>query len=62
MHGVTKEHGDEYKLVYHNTLKAVVFAFRRQIAQVALQTQVGALQERVDVLLDLFCCDPLPQI
>lgn len=49
---------DEYKAVYHATLKAVVFAYRKIIAQEPLQSQMAALQATVDQLLLLFCTGP----
>ena len=48
---------DGYKLVYHQTLKAATFTFRRQIAA-KLISQV-AMRDIVDRLLALFCTNPL---
>ena len=48
---------DEYKLVYHQTLKAATFALRKQFSdQVIAQI---ALRDVVDRFLDLFCIDPM---
>lgn len=47
---------EEYKLVYHQTFKAVSFTFRKQ-----MQTQVIAqdlMRDVVDRCLNLFCTDP----
>lgn len=50
---------EEYKLVYHQTFKGVVFAFRRQIGTVQLQLQQHELRDTVERFLGLFCEDPL---
>ena len=47
---------DEYKIVYHQTLKAATFAFRNQISkEIINQASMGDV---VDQLLALFCTDP----
>ena len=48
---------DEYKLVYHQTVKAASFTFRRHIT--AKLINQGAMRDIVDRLLALFCTDPL---
>jgi len=50
---------EEYKLVYHQTYKGAVFAFRRSIASTPLQTQPNKIRDTVDRLLAIFCTDPL---
>ncbi|KAJ9642072.1 hypothetical protein H2199_005287 [Coniosporium tulheliwenetii] len=50
---------EEYKLVYHQAFKGVVFAFRRQIGTVQLQLQQDGLRDMVEKLLEVFCEDPL---
>lgn len=48
---------DEYKVVYHQTLKAATFTFRNQMnEEVINQATMGDV---VDQLLALFCTDPL---
>ena len=52
---------DEYKLVYHQTLKSALFAFRSHCS-IRLINQV-TMRDVVDKMLDLFCTDPLtPQL
>ena len=48
---------DEYKLVYHQTLKAATFAFRAHANVKAIGQE--AMRDVVDRLLDVFCADPL---
>ena len=48
---------DEYKLVYHQTHKAVMFAFRAHCNTKAISQD--AMRDVVDQMLDLFCTDPL---
>lgn len=48
---------DEYKMVYHQTLKAAIFAFRNQIHKEIINQ--AAMGDVVDQLLALFCTDPL---
>ena len=48
---------DEYKLVYHQTLKAAIFAFRSHCNTKVISQD--AMRDVVDRLLDLFCTDPL---
>ena len=48
---------DEYKLVYHQTLKAVMFTFRRQIDDQVIAQEI--MRDTVDKFLDIFCTDPL---
>ena len=47
---------NEYKLVYHQTLKGATFAFRRSIQEATLGQEV--MRDVVDRLLALYCCDP----
>lgn len=48
---------DEYKMVYHQTLKAATFTFRNQMSkEIINQATMGDV---VDQLLALFCTDPL---
>ena len=47
---------DEYKLVYHQTLKAATFAFRAQFSDRLLGQD--AMRDVVDRLLILFCTNP----
>ncbi|KAG8531903.1 uncharacterized protein KY384_003539 [Bacidia gigantensis] len=54
----TDENEDrEYKLVYHQTFKAVMFAFRMHCDTRTLNQE--AMREMVDKLLDTFCTDPM---
>ncbi|KAI9685618.1 MAG: hypothetical protein M1822_004476 [Bathelium mastoideum] len=50
---------DSYKLVYHQTYKSAVFAFRQYLRDEMLHTQMERVREVVDRLLAVFCCDPL---
>lgn len=56
--GILTEQGgeDEYKLVYHQTLKAALFAFRNTCATQAISQDT--MRDVVDRLLDIFCVDP----
>lgn len=56
--GILTEQGgeDEYKLVYHQTLKAALFAFRNTYTTQAINQ--GTMRDIVDRLLDIFCTDP----
>ncbi|PSK45154.1 hypothetical protein B9Z65_2294 [Elsinoe australis] len=54
-----KQSDEEFKLVYHNTLKAVSFAFRGHISTAELKIHTVLLQEKVEIMLGLFCTDPL---
>ena len=56
--GVLTEQGgeDEYKLVYHQTLKAALFAFRNTYSTQAIHQDT--MRDIVDRLLDIFCMDP----
>ncbi len=47
--------GDEYKMVYHHTLKAASFTFRSQMDKEIINQ--GAMGDVVDQLLALFCAD-----
>lgn len=47
---------DEYKLVYHQTLKAACFTFRKSIATEVINQE--AMRDVVDRLLALFCTNP----
>lgn len=51
---------DEYKLVYHQTLKGAAFALRRDIATALLPPAV--MREVADKLLAIFCSDPLSEV
>lgn len=53
---VADEPEDEYKLVYHQTYKAAIFAFRKHV-NVKVITQ-EAMRDVVDQMLALFCTDP----
>jgi len=46
----------EYKSVYHQTNKSVVFAFRKSIGSTMLRQE--AIKEAVDALLAVFCVEP----
>ena len=48
---------DEFKLVYHQTFKAAMFAFRRHFNVQAISQ--GIMRDIVDRILSLFCSDPL---
>lgn len=48
---------DEYKLVYHQTFKGALFAFRRQSSAQLIPQE--ALRDVVDRLLNLFCTNPI---
>jgi hypothetical protein len=48
---------DEYKMVYHHTLKAATFIFRTQLNQELINQ--ATMGDVVDQLLALFCTDPL---
>ena len=48
---------DEFKLVYHQTFKAAMFAFRRHFSAQAISQ--GIMRDIVDKILSLFCSDPL---
>ena len=48
---------DEYKLVYHQTLKAATFALRRQFSAQVIPQEI--MRDVVDRFLNLFCTDPL---
>ncbi|KAF4556697.1 Hypothetical protein D9617_1g085760 [Elsinoe fawcettii] len=54
-----KQSDEEFKLVYHNTLRAVSFAFRESIGTMELKPHTVLLQEKVEMVLNLFCSDPL---
>ena len=51
---------DEYKLVYHQTLKAALFAFRNTCSTQAIIQDT--MRDIVDRLLDIFCTDPVSPI
>ncbi|KAI9690093.1 MAG: hypothetical protein M1820_010032 [Bogoriella megaspora] len=53
------EDEDTYKLVYHQTYKGAVFAFRRAMGKEALGVKVEKVREVVERLLEVFCVDPL---
>lgn len=48
---------DDFKLLYHQTFKAAMFAFRRQFNAQAISQ--GIMRDIVDRILSLFCSDPL---
>ena len=52
-----KDGADEYKLIYHQTFKAAVFAFRAHFSNQMLSQDV--MRDVVDQLLILFCTDPM---
>lgn len=54
-----KEQDEEYKLIYHQTYKATVFAFRRDIESRDLGKEIEGVRDTVDKLLAIFCSDPL---
>jgi len=54
--GSSRGNEDEYKLVYHQTYKAALFAFRQTIAVAHISQDL--LRDMVDQLLELFCVDP----
>ena len=51
---------DDYKLVYHQTYKAVSFALRRQIPAIAVGQEL--MRDIVDQFLELFCVDPMRKV
>ncbi|KAI9669818.1 MAG: hypothetical protein M1817_004559 [Caeruleum heppii] len=51
------EEVDEYKIIYHQTLKGACLALRRQISTVILKPD--QIRDVVDRLLAIFCVDPL---
>lgn len=48
---------DDYKLIYHQTFKGALFAFRTHINSVLINQE--AMRDTVDRLLAIFCNDPL---
>jgi hypothetical protein len=50
---------EEYKLIYHQTYKGAVFAFRKVIATEPLFSNPTLVQDTVDRLLAIFCIDPM---
>ncbi|KAG8626152.1 hypothetical protein KVT40_006553 [Elsinoe batatas] len=56
-----KQADEEFKLIYHNTLKAISFAFRASIGLTELRPHTALVQEKVETMLALFCSDPLSQ-
>ncbi|KAF2218362.1 hypothetical protein BDZ85DRAFT_227037 [Elsinoe ampelina] len=52
---------EEFKLIYHNTLKAISFAFRASIGSTDLKPHTVLVQEKMETMLTLFCSDPLSQ-
>lgn len=48
---------DEYKLIYHQTFKGALFAFRTHINSELINQE--AMRDTVDRLLAIFCNDPL---
>ena len=48
---------DEFKLVYHQTFKASLFAFRKSFNVAAISQDL--MRDVVDTFLNMFCCDPL---
>ncbi|KAF1990175.1 hypothetical protein K402DRAFT_451736 [Aulographum hederae CBS 113979] len=57
-----EKNNDEYKRIYHQTYKGAVFAFRKQIATVALHMRPERLREVVDKLLAIFCEDEVVEV
>lgn len=54
--GLLDDRDDEYKLVYHQTLKAALFTFRRNLSERVLDPY--HMHDVVDRLLIMFCTDP----
>lgn len=54
-----RKSAEEFKLVYSHAYKGTCFAFRKYIANTALQSHTEALRATVDRLLAVFCSDPL---
>ncbi|KAL1601573.1 hypothetical protein SLS60_006488 [Paraconiothyrium brasiliense] len=52
---------EEYKLIYHQTYKSAVLAFRKHISLKPLHSQPDRLRDVVERLLAIFCADPLAQ-
>lgn len=52
---------EEYKVVYHQVYKGLLFAFRAHMQTLALQGYTDALRETADKLLAMFCSDPLAE-
>ena len=50
---------EEYKLIYHQTYKSAVLAFRKHISSKPLHSQPDRLGDVVERLLAIFCTDPL---
>lgn len=48
---------DEFKLIYHQTFKGALFAFRTHISLKSINQE--AMRDTVDRLLSIFCNDPL---
>lgn len=48
---------DEYKLIYHQTFKGALFAFRTHITSEVIDQE--SMRDTVDRLLAIFCNDPL---
>lgn len=55
--GAANEGEDEYKLVYHQTLKAAMFTFRNNLSALAISPEM--MRDVVDRLLIMFCTDPM---
>jgi hypothetical protein len=52
---------EEYKLIYHQTYKSAVLAFRKHMSSKPLHSQPDRLRDVVERLLAIFCADPLAQ-
>lgn len=50
---------EEYKLIYHQTYKSAVLAFRKHMSSKPLHSQPDRLGDVVERLLAIFCTDPL---
>ncbi|KAF1970233.1 hypothetical protein BU23DRAFT_571025 [Bimuria novae-zelandiae CBS 107.79] len=50
---------EEYKLIYHQTYKSAVLAFRKHMSSKPLHSQPDRLRDVVERLLTIFCTDPL---
>lgn len=50
---------EEYKLIYHQTYKSAVLAFRKHMSSKPLHSQPDRLGDVVERLLAVFCTDPL---
>lgn len=56
---LSQDKDDDFKLIYHQTFKATVFAFRSHFAARVIGQET--MRDVVDRLLSIFCPDPLPK-